>query len=434
MNKLFVVDWRKIGDFSAVGQLSSKIFSGLGKDISVFQFLTNWSNQKVDYLHFTVKSDCKKLIDWQVFPDAIVSEYKDVKERKVLYVRLSPHKQTLELAVKLHLADQNVPMIVHYMDKPYLDDLRISEKRYILSLYQFLINRASKFYTIHESSISDLVKDYNKEPMVLGNFIDSTVYEESVNTDLNSRKHNRSKVISIGYFGSIDQKMNATSIFSFIKSLAKLEGLHLTLYTNSGIPEYMKETLASTQNITVENSNLPVDRYMSTLRAHDFLLLPYNLEAQSSDFLQHSFSNKVIDYLESGSKVLAIGSESIPTISFCIKNNVALLLNRYIDEPNKLFKVICTYLDENHSTEVMSVLKSTNARKAAFELELRSLFSSPIQNNTCKNKQPSFNSEILRFLIKRNLYDKTTNQQSLSASISAALLKGRGYRGFDYEI
>jgi hypothetical protein len=436
IGSIITIDWRKYGDFSAVGQLTEKIFTEV-EDFDVYSVQVLDDYQKCRFFKRSDNGNMESLVSWPIFQDAAMNELRSISPTAI-YIRLSPHKPTLEFACKLAATLNNVPLIVHFMDTPYLIDMRNSTKVYILAMYKFLMNRASAVYTIHSSSLQWIKDTYGKNANVLGNFIKFPSKKEE-------KKETLQKV-SIAYFGSIDRKMNAATLISFAKIVRDLEWVEFSIWSNSGIWGELKELSEGSSNIKIRNSNLTSEEYTRQIQKADYLLLPYNMDDQSIEFLRHSYSNKFIDYVESGGKILCVGPNEIPTVKECIESNVGIVatdlntIQEILINPESLNNAAVSVFGSEYTNSVTKLSEHKKELIAAFINYLGKLAEkqTPSVSNCVPIRRPNKNSQeinnILSFLIKRKFYDHQTRKQSLAATLASSQLKSYGYKGFDYEI
>ncbi|MFT6834732.1 MAG: hypothetical protein ACJA0H_000764 [Francisellaceae bacterium] len=430
------LDWRKFGDYSAVGQLTQKIFS-IDPEVTVFPV------QCIDGLFcnvFTVTDDGKlqNVFETKVKHDA-VQNYIRKLDVSAFYVRLSPHIGVLELACKIAAVQSNVPLIVHYMDKPSFSGMSPSRVAYIKEMYRFLTLRADSVYTIHASSLTWLHDTYDCKASVLANFI-KTVPE--LKFDLRELQE---RPIHISYFGSVDSKMNDSALFFFCRLISNCSWIKLSIWTNSHISNVHDLSVISNAscNIDIFKSNLDEASFKLKLEESDLLLIAYNQDAEV--YLKHSFSNKYVDYLEVGGVILCLGPIGIPTVKSCREIGVSLVFENEAEmvsafESKEVFLNLLSELDLEQYVDRLQELQTA-------QLNLTSSFFEDIKRlSTARllTDRPGQNSEQwtgnaiqmqqLAFLIRRKFYDLARGQQSLSATLMAETIRAKGYKGFDYEI
>lgn len=430
------LDWRMFGDYSAVGQLTEKIFS-VAQGINIFPV------QCIDGLFcnvFSLAEDgkLKNVFETKVAHDAVQNYVREL-DVSVFYVRLSPHIGVLELACKIAAVQSNIPLIVHYMDKPSFSGMSPSKVSYIKEMYRFLTLRADSVYTIHASSLTWLHDTYDCKASVLANFI-KTVPEPKF--DLRELQE---RPIHISYFGSIDQKMNTSALLFFCKLVSNCSWIKLSIWTNShstNLHDLSKISNASC-NIDIFKSNLDEASFKLKLEESDLLLIAYNQE--SEEFLKHSFSNKYVDYLEVGGVILCFGPIGIPTVKSCREIGVSLVFETEAEivsafESKEVFLSRLSELDLEQYVDRIQELKTAqlNLTSSFFE-DIKRLSTARLSTNSPRQSGGQWTGNAIEmqqlgFLIRRKFYDLARGQQSLSATLMAETIRAKGYKGFDYEI
>lgn len=438
--KVATLDWRMFGDYSAVGQLTKKIFSA-GKDVVVYPLLSEDDGTSINVFKREDDGSLSNVFNSKIAHDAAINYICKI-DIDVLYVRLSPNKGVLEFAMKLIVALPYLPLIVHYMDKPSFAELSPAREAYFNQIYRHLVLHADQVYTIHKSSLPWLREKFGREGKILANFI-----EKEPKPHLNI-KALEEKVINISYFGSIDHKMNADAIACFCRAISNLSWVQLTIWSNSGIWGPVKEICGSSKNITIFKSNLDDAAFKRKLSETDVLLLPYNFDDKSKYFLKHSFSNKFVDYLEAGGAILCFGDREIPTVQSCHESGLAIVIESEAELLN-IFSSKKVFLDRLGFLNPEKYLDQVNALRKEQLKQLNEFFgdikdlkriksSSLAENLHLPNKiwaGSEMQNKCLAFLIRRKFYDsKCGQQQSLSATLMSVIIKSQGYSGFDYWI
>lgn len=434
--KIITVDWRKYGDFSAVGQLTRKIFSSQN-DFSIYPVKCYENEPDCEIFRCSSNNVAFPLHGEAIRHDAAQNFIRMLRP-DMIYVRLSPHRGVLEFATKLKVAFPEIPMLLHYMDKPSFKGMPTASAIYLSELYGFLVRRAESVYVIHESNREWIRSKFGRESKVLSNFIQKLPNRPMLCKDLECR------AIKISYFGSIDSKMNSDSIILFCKIISKLPWVQFTIHSNSGVTSSIRNLANSSQNIILRESNLTEWEYDDSLRRSDLLLLPYNFDAESQQFLMHSFSNKFVDYLEVGGIILCIGSKQTPTVQCCFESELALVVENE-EQLKKVFSSRTAFLRclsalklEKYVPQVETLMAAQLQRINDFHREIRSLAVSGLWNLQGSSRSWAYseqNISQLSFLIRRRFFDQYAGgKQSLSVTLMSQLLKRKGYSGFDYEM
>lgn len=442
---IVTLDWREFGDFSAVGQLTKKIFS-FSDDFSIYPIQCIKGGNFCKLSKWTKNEGLNDFFGYSIPHDATLNFLKKISPN-ILYLRLSPNIKVLELALKILSACPNLKLIVHYMDKPHLEERVSSETIYIEKLYEHLIKKSCWIYVIHESVIQWVLYKYGRKSSVLRNFIDK---ECPISFDFKTLIN---KKINIYYFGGIDKKMNTSTIEFFCRKISNLPWIEFSIWSTTqdswGNWGEIQKIIKESNNIKVHSSSIDESAYVEKLREADLLLIAYNIDNKSIDYLEHSFSNKLIDYLEAGRPIMCIGSDRIPTVDACKKlsNGVIVFenetqLSQALYSKEKFIGRLRNLSQESFCRQREDIkYNGINLIKDFFE-KIKSISDQRSENNIHlrsemkkKLNQDFYTKLMLSFLIKRKFIDhQNGNVQSLSASLMAYLLKKRGYNGFDYEI
>lgn len=436
--KVVTIDWRRFGDFSAVGQLTKKIFAE-------FERIELYPIQCVDRV-FCKVSKCndggplEAVFENNVTHDA-VQNYIKKNCLTTIYLRLSPNIGVLELACKLIATQPSISLIVHYMDKPSLSGDTISKANYIKAMYHFLTARAASVYTISRDSQQWLLDNYGCTSRVLANFTKSI---PDIRLDIKSLEK---RDLKISYFGSVDPNMNSEALAFFCRLVASCPWIKFSIWTNSHEVNLhtLRKISNSCVNINIANSNLDVNSYKLKLKEADFLLIAYDHEC--NELLQHSFSNKFIDYLEAGSFILCFGPPEAPVVKSCQELGLPLVfkteeeLSLACQSKERLLGTLANFDLNKYKSHIRLMKKAQLEGVISFLTDLQNITND--KSPSCSIDKPHNSKQLiesdkqmqqLSFLIRRKYYDRMTGQQSLSATIMAALLRAQGYRGLDYEI
>jgi hypothetical protein len=426
-----VIDWRRIGDFSAVGQLTEKLFSTI-PEAKIYQIeATNDGRCRVFRREGFAMID---LFGKQVAHDAALNFIAKIKPDHIYY-RISPVLSCLEFATKVRLRSKDSRFSIHYMDKPDLREMSNLKKQYVTALYDFLLRHADKVFDIHRSAGPFISKTYGQESTSVANF-----FKEQ--PKLRATSWNTAKPIRVAYFGSIDSKMNSDAISEFCEVICGVNWVELLIWTNSGLWGRVKDICESSSNIRVEKSNLSAEAYEVAILSSDLQLLPYNTSAWSRDFLQHSYSNKVIDYISAGGMPIAFGPGDIPVVRDCIEKNLGPVCHTKAEiadlfaSKEKLLSTLERFSAKKREEGVQALYLE---RKAGLE-SFRSYFSGkePAQkiHKGVTHDRVGPVDNLLAATIRQKFLDLSwkAERQSIAATILAHTLSELGYDGFKYEI
>ena len=435
---IITLDWRRFGDFSAVGQLTEKIFS-FEPALDVYPLQCLDDGVSCCLFHRRDTGALHDVFGKKVFHDTAINRIRKLAPRAI-YVRLSIHSGTLELACKLAVALPDVPLVLHYMDKPDLAGLSGTRAQYLTEMYRFLAARAHRIYTIHDSSIAWIEQEYGRRAHVLANFVAQETHAQHDLSDWQNRK------IRIRYFGSIDRKMNAAALADVCRVVSNLPWVELSIWSNSGVWGDVKDLRDRSDNISISHSNLDGEAFRAKMAGADLLLLPYNLDETSRRFLRHSYSNKFIDYLEAGGIILCLGGAEIPTVQACRESGLSLVfgsveaLSAAFVSRAALEERVSELNLQTYNTKIRQIKTAQQARVRVFFDDLKglepaaNLRADPAATGAGNAAPDPLEAGKLGFLIRRKFLDQMAGRQSLSASLMGRLLRRKGYQGFDYEI
>ena len=339
--KIVTVDWRSYGDYSAVGQLTKKIFS-CGPDLAVHSIQIDENNAAA-----TIRDECNPSTGAIVIALDNVESLDECVAKitpDYIYVRLSPNLAVLEFAARLARRNE-YRLITHYMDAPASFDLTPSDVLNLERLYRHVISSSSYTCVIHESVVEEFHQRYGVVPEVVGNFFDDA---PRLRRYLCS---SATGVVTIRYFGGIDYKMNASALYEFCSVIGKIPWASFEIYSNSGINKEMRGILNEFNNIKVLPSNLDEAAYQMALSGADVLMLAYNWDAKSVDYLKHSFSNKILDYISTGVPIIAVGPMGIPSIDLFICLDLGLVASSRSDIEGLMSDKACFIHQLNTKTQ-----------------------------------------------------------------------------------
>ena len=429
---IVLIDWREYGDLSAVGQLTKKLFDHALSDYNLYSLKVNFNNYNLDILE--IKDAEIKLLAKNKPHSFSLNWIKKINPSYV-YIRLSPCISKLELAVKIMISFPNIKYLSHYMDKPKLKGKRFSQSKYIEMLYKTIFKYSEITYLIHESIESkEVISLHAKKTYVLGNFTQSESDEkESFNLAPIKEKLMNKSNIKIVYFGSIDEEMNKQALYDLIGAIESdindLMRIKFDLYSSA----VKKGTISyQSKNIRIMGSSLSDDEYHERLQEADILFIGYNTSSFSTDFLQDSFSNKLVDYVRSGKPILFYGDKTIPTAKAIEQYNLGICVNTKKD----LLSIL-----SNHNLFAKRIDRLSEARKQQdftprrfldTRLNLFKRFKDQLKNTEKQSeqiarydKQPRVASINEKILIKQIIFDQAMEKESLTTTLMNVMFSNK---------
>ncbi|MBB2496854.1 glycosyltransferase family protein [Aquipseudomonas ullengensis] len=243
----------------------------------------------------------------------------------------------------------NVPVVSHLMDDWVLRHKNdgIGKFRQWEERMLDIVGMSSKLLAISQKMADAYGVRYGGEWQVLANGID-------LNTFPLPEKTSRAKK-NIRYMGGAAENMNYHAIVQFARAIEndkRLASLFtLEIYT---MPWYMKnlgEALDGFETCRIFEL-VDEDRYAETLKTADALLIAYNFDSATEQYVSLSMANKMPECLASGVPVIAYGPSTIATIELLEKYGLAHVVNQ--EDATHLEKVLTVLASNSPVTQTIA--------------------------------------------------------------------------------
>ena len=257
----------------------------------------------------------------------LYSVYKAVKEFNpdVFYVRPALKPLSFNLFAFFMILALGSRVILHVMDDEANDKTNGGFfSRFSFSCYlRWLIRRADKIFTISPAMSEAFSERYGCDSQPLSNI-------PSVRPPTEISRIQRSEKVKIGYFGSLDVRMNLRCVEEICTVVDKLNNAELSIdldiFTR---PMYQAWADAKFRfKYTKLNTYVAPEEYLDTLRAYDVLLIAYNFDPVSIEYCKFSIANKLADYLSVGVPVLVVGPAEIETVAHCKQHEIGTTISK----------------------------------------------------------------------------------------------------------
>lgn len=439
---IIVLETNSIGGPSACGQLAQKIFRGIDNP-NIFQLRpcsardpnTGMTSNAYELKKINASESAPKVF---LRADILLEYVKQIQPQSI-YIRLCRSVEFLEIACKITAVISNAQIITHYMEKLSFDDCKSSSIMYINRLTDFLIHKSDYTFLIHECAQSWFKAKYKKEGLVLGNFI-----EDSEIVRPNFDKLVSKKTYNISCFGAMDAKRTLSGLELFIEKVAQKDWINLSIYTNSHPGNYQAINFMSKyiSNIEIIADSTSSEKYLDRIAKSDIVVLAYNYDELSAEFLEHSIANKFVDYIALGKPIIGVGNNKITALSLCAESGGGICfdsedkLQEALEDRYFFDSLLRIHLD---SEKYWQFINSYNhikysQYKAFVDIIQAKKDTSKLKNEKIFDPRNRLDTLRLRFLIRRKFWDKQLDQQSLTTSLAAYNLKEIGYEGINYEI
>jgi glycosyltransferase involved in cell wall biosynthesis len=181
-----------------------------------------------------------------------------------------------------------------------------------------LFNQAPWVYLISEGLLSEISHKYpNINFRVL-------LHTAEIKDKLLENKIIKKDITQISFLGNINNS-NKDALSFFINSVNAIEGIRVNLITSQPKHILKKEKLLN-QNVIVK-ANLSDEEVINELDSSDLLVLPHGYSGPlSNSEYRSAFPTKTINYLQSGTPILALIPENSYLHDFLSKNQCAFCI------------------------------------------------------------------------------------------------------------
>ena len=315
--RILIASMTAMGSMTATGQLISRIF-GLLPSVDVVSLHAGHASDDSAAMQIAFRVDGIRKILRQVrafAPD-------------VIYLRPTLKPLAFHVFVTYLLLALDVKLIVHIMDDEVMDRSNGSRlTRYLFAGYLFwVLRRADKVFTISSAMSEEYLRRYGVASVALANIPRSKYSVEVASTRL-------SKAPRIGYFGSLNARMNRECVSRVSRALETLHAdkfdVELDVYTRDLYVEWGRRVLES--GCVKVHPYVDDEDFAATLAAYDVLLIAYNFDETSIDYCRFSIANKLADYIEAGRAILTIGPKQVASVAICSEYGIGSVIAKGYD-------------------------------------------------------------------------------------------------------
>ena len=317
MKRVLIVSITARGSANATGQLIDTLF-GFVEGVETLSLHAGHANDSDE--HAQIRFSMRTV--WSVWK--CIYAFRP----EIVYVRPTLKPFALSVFTWVLIVTRSPKVIVHIMDDEANDRTHGGTcKRYLFSKYLgWLLRSAAQVFTISPGMSQVFRERYRIESQPLSNFTEPETYGA-----LRLPKDVRN--LKVGYFGSMDARMNLACIEKVCHALESIDrdsfDVSFDIYTR---PMYKQSTEANFDFLkTRVFEYVPAEEYERTLQSYDVLLIGYNFDNISIEYCRYSIANKLADYINACIPILVVGPDEVETVSLCKKYGIGTTLsNGYV--------------------------------------------------------------------------------------------------------
>jgi glycosyltransferase involved in cell wall biosynthesis len=195
-------------------------------------------------------------------------------------------------------------------------------RRTVLSEFQSLLYKAHVRMAICEDMCEDYLKRFSVRFQPFHNAVDTADWKSRGRT-----RWEAGKPFIVRYAGSILQEAQRDALRDICEAVAKLRqsGRDIEMWVHA--PDIQRSYLEEYKFDGLQlRGNPDSDSIVELLAGADLLVLPFNFDEESAEYLRLSMSTKIPAYMASGTPILAYGPDSIAQIRYALREGWAYVL------------------------------------------------------------------------------------------------------------
>jgi FkbM family methyltransferase len=350
-SKLLVIDLTPVGGLSATGRIKEAFFRGWPE-----------STLQVVSLNATQRKMCVSDIHGRTTlpassDDAVIAHLRMFNPDVVYYRAVD--NETVHAFAERVISEFDKPLLVHLMDDwpARLQFKDVSKfERYDRSL-RAMLKAACACLSIGDDMSTAFEKRYGIPFRSLANAVDPAAFPPR------QRKRQRGEDFVIRYTGALADDMTFQSVIDFamaVEALSSDLGVRLDIYTRAPWLSIATRTFGEYKSVCVLEQ-VESSAYYPLLQDADALLIAYNFDAASRQYVGMSVANKLPEYLASGTQIIAYGPDDASTVRQLSAYSAAVVISEksHTILVQELKEIV---LDEGRANAMGSV-----ARLAAFQ-------------------------------------------------------------------
>jgi len=376
--KTAIIDFTHIDWMCATGIVKKNMFAEWGKHSLLH---VHAQNPKTVSAYQKVPNDCyaQGADDTGVWAALrALMEY----DPDVLYLRPTHDRPALSILQLFMPVILNKPFVVHYMDD-WLAKVDLLDDGEVGALYKevmtYLFNKANRVLTISNKMASYLAQSFEvpwDKLLVVHNYTQSRGHGVLP-------KVSNNKVVR--YFGNMEPDMSLETIHSVAKAVEEINKttkvpVKFEIYTGQNYLDGCAQEFATYEHTRLLLQHSDYSTYLLLLESSDVNVLCYNFDEKSEVYLKYSMANKLPENISANVPFLAIGSESIGTITFLKEEGYPLLVTEAPEQniPKILHHILFdkSAVSESHFERLREEF-SEERNRVGFQTTLRQVAGEP---------------------------------------------------------
>lgn len=302
--RLLVIDLSVIGDRSASGEMKAAV-------------LANWPADRLLQLYDSGGGKLRLVgQDGRASaandPDSLRAAIAAFEPDLILY-RPVPRKPALHRFAMDLITRENVPLALWILDDwPSAYATEDPGPAAVLDAdLRWLIDRADVRFSISPEMSAAFHERYGRPFVPIANGVDPA--------DWPPARPRAAGPVTVRYAGNLADNMTLASVGLVADAIERLaeDGVEVSLEVKA--TPYWRGKIgdwgAGFRHTTLSTSDLSIADYRRWLAEADILLLAYNFDARSREYIRYSLANKLPECLASGAAVLAVGPADVGTIA-----------------------------------------------------------------------------------------------------------------------
>lgn len=311
--RLLVIDLTAIGGFSATARVKEAFFRG-------------WPQRSLGVISVDPAKKCLRSDGLGQDGPATEAHLLDAARAfapDVVYYRAVEHELVHGFANKAIKVLER-PYVIHLMDD-WPTRLQASDPaafaRIDASLRQLLVG-ASAALSIGDAMSMEFGRRYGVEFTPFANAIDPAAFPPRKTRQVGAE-------FVVSYAGALAEDMVLDSVANTafaIDSLPRELNVRLNIHTRTPWHGRALKTFEAVHSVSVLEP-VPATNYYAVLQDSDAMLIAYNFDRRSRDYIGYSIANKMPECLASGTPILAVGPRDVATIDYLEEAGAAMVVN-----------------------------------------------------------------------------------------------------------